>query len=228
MDKPEDMRKRVAEHRARGYIGHSVRIGGDPGEDARRITASLADMQPGEFFLVDAKGGTTVENALRMLRLLPPGLDFVLEAPCATWREIVSLRQRSNVPIHFDELATTDASIIQMVADYAAEGFGIKISKNGGLTKSRRHRDIALAAGYTMSCQGTTRSDIAFAAIVHLGQTIPERNLRCILECRDMVTVKTADGDFEVRKGGVHAPKEPGLGVTPRLDVLCNPVASYY
>jgi L-alanine-DL-glutamate epimerase-like enolase superfamily enzyme len=88
-----------------------------------------------------------------MLRLLPPGLDFVLEAPCATWREIVSPRQRSNVPIHFDELATTDASIIQMVADYAAEGFGIKISKNGGLTKSQRHRDIALAAGYTMSCQ---------------------------------------------------------------------------
>jgi L-alanine-DL-glutamate epimerase-like enolase superfamily enzyme len=42
-----------------------------------------------------------------------------------------------------------------------------------------------------------------------------------------MVTVKTADGDFEVRKERVHAPKEPGLGVTPRLDVLGNPVASY-
>lgn len=28
----------------------------------------------------------TVETALRMLRLLPHGLDFVLEAPCATWR----------------------------------------------------------------------------------------------------------------------------------------------
>ncbi|KAH7177995.1 enolase C-terminal domain-like protein [Fusarium sp. MPI-SDFR-AT-0072] len=183
MDKPEDMRKRVAEHRARGYIGHSVKIGGDPGEDAQRITASLADKQPGEFFLVDANGGMTVENALRMLRLLPPGLDF---------------------------LATTQASIIQMIADDAAEGFGIKISKNGGLTKSRRHRDIALAAGYTTSCQETTGSDIAFAAIVHLGQTIPERNLRCILECRDMVTVKTADGNFEVRNGRVYAPKELG------------------
>ncbi|RBR10601.1 hypothetical protein FVER53590_12131 [Fusarium verticillioides] len=177
---------RVAEHRARGYIGHSVKIGGDPGEDARRMTASLADMQPGEFFLVDANDGMTVENALRMLRHLPPGLDFVLEAPCATWREIVSLRRRSNVPIRFDELATTDASIIQMVVDDAAEGFGIKISKNGSLTK-RRHRDIALAAGYTMSCQETTGSDITFAAIIHLGQTIPERNLRCILECRDML-----------------------------------------
>ncbi|KAL6922619.1 hypothetical protein ACHAP8_009296 [Fusarium lateritium] len=227
MAEPEDMRQRVAQHRARGYVGHSVKIGGDPGEDAKRIAASLADKQPGEFFLVDANGGMTVENALRMLRLLPDGLDFVLEAPCATWREIVSLRRRTNVPIHFDELATSDASIIQMIADDAAEGFGIKISKNGGLTKSRRHRDIAFAAGYTMSCQETTGSDVSFAAIVHLGQTIPERHLRCILECRDMVTVKTADGNFEVKNGRVQAPKEPGLGITPRLDVLGKPIASY-
>ncbi|KAJ6442454.1 Pre-mRNA splicing factor [Purpureocillium lavendulum] len=227
LGEPEDMRKRVAEHRARGYIGHSVKIGGDPAADAARITASLADKQPGEFFLVDANGGMTVESALRMLRLLPDGLDFVLEAPCATWREIVSLRRRTNVPIHFDELATTDTSIAQIIADDAAEGFGIKISKNGGLTKSRRHRDMAIAAGYTMSCQETAGSDIAFAAIVHLGQTIPERYLRCILESRDIVTVKTADGNFEVMNGRVQAPKEPGLGITPILSVLGKPIASY-
>ncbi|KAH7243175.1 hypothetical protein MRS44_002385 [Fusarium solani] len=224
---PEEMRKRVADHRARGYIGHSVKIDGEPVEDAKRIAASLADKQPGEFFLVDANGGMTVETALRMLRLLPDGLDFVLEAPCATWRECVSLRRRTNIPIHFDELATSDASIVHMIADDAAEGFGIKISKNGGLTKSRRHRDIALAAGYTMSCQETTGSDVAFAAIVHLGQTIPERHLRCILECRDMVKVKTADGNFTVRDGRVQAPTEPGLGITPRMDVMGDPVASY-
>jgi L-alanine-DL-glutamate epimerase-like enolase superfamily enzyme len=228
MDKPEDMRRRVAEYRARGYIGHSIKIGGGPCEDAQRIAASLADKQPGEFFLVDANGSMTVESALRMLRLLPNGLDFVLKAPCATWREIVSLPWRSNVPIHFDELASIDASIIQMIADDATEGFGIKISKNGDLTKSQRHRDIGIAAGYTTSCQELTGSDIAFAAIVHLGQTIPERHLRCILECRDMVTRKTADGSFDVKNGRVHAPEEPGLGITPRLDVLGEPVASRY
>ncbi|KAM6536491.1 hypothetical protein FALCPG4_002495 [Fusarium falciforme] len=224
---PEEMRKRVADHRARGYIGHSVKIDGEPVQDAKRIAASLADKQPGEFFLVDANGGMTVETALRMLRLLPDGLDFVLEAPCATWRECVSLRRRTNIPIHFDELATSDASIVHMIADDAAEGFGIKISKNGGLTKSRRHRDIAIAAGYTMSCQETTGSDVAFAAIVHLGQTIPEKHLRCILECRDMVKVKTADGNFTVKDGRVQAPTEPGLGITPRKDVMGEPVASY-
>lgn len=224
---PEEMRRRVADHRAQGYIGHSVKVGDDPAIDAERIAASMADKKPGEFFLVDANGGMTVETALRMLRLLPQGLDFVLEAPCATWRECVSLRRRTDVPIIFDELATNDASIVQIIADDAADGIGLKISKNGGLTKGRRHRDICLAAGYTVSVQDTVGSDIAFAGIVHLGQTVPEKNLRCILECRDMVTTKVADGDFVVTEGRVSAPDSPGLGITPRLDVLGAPVATY-
>src|SRR5262249_36964817 len=101
MGEPDDMRRRVAEHRALGYLGHSVKIGDDPVIDAARIAVALADKQPGEFFIVDANGGMTVESALRTLRLLPHGLDFVLEAPCATWRECVSLRRRTDVPIIF-------------------------------------------------------------------------------------------------------------------------------
>jgi L-alanine-DL-glutamate epimerase-like enolase superfamily enzyme len=227
MGDPEEMRARVAKHRAMGYVAHSVKIGDDPAVDAARIAAALADKRPGEFFIVDANGGMTVESALRMLRLLPPGLDFVLEAPCATWRECISLRRRTDVPVIFDELATDDASIAQLVGDDAAEGICLKISKNGGLTRGRRHRDICLAAGYTVSVQETTGSDIAFAAIVHLGQTVPEKNLRCVLECRDMVTLKTADGDFGVRDGRVTAPSAPGLGIVPRLEVLGEPVATY-
>lgn len=229
VDEPDAMRAHVAEYRKMGTVGHSVKIAGDePAADADRIAASLADKRPGEFFLVDANGGLTVEFALRMLRLLPRGLDFVLESPCATWRESVSLRRRTDVPIIFDELATNDASIAQLVAGDAADGIGLKISKAGGLTRGRRQRDICIAAGCTISVQDTVGSDIAFAAIVHLGQTVPKRNLRCILECRDMVTLKTADGDFPLRDGHVVAPSAPGLGIAPRLDVLGEPVASYF
>ena len=224
---PEEMRQRVQAHREMGYRGHSLKVGDDPAIDAARLEAAMADKQPGEFFLVDANGGMAVESALRMLRLLPRGLDFVLEAPCATWRECVSLRRRTDVPIIFDELADSDESVINLIADDAAEGIGLKISKNGGLTKCRRQRDISIAAGYTMSVQETTGSDIAFAAIVHMGQTVPEKYLRCILECRDMVAIKTADGNFPVIDGLVTAPQEPGLGITPRLNVLGEPVAHY-
>lgn len=224
---PEDMRRRVQDHRERGYTSHSVKIGDDPMLDAARIEASLADRRPGEYFLVDANGGMTVETALRMLRLLPPGLDFVLEAACSTWRECLSLRRRSNVPMIWDELADSDSAVALLVADDAAEGIGLKISKNGGLTRGRRHRDICLSAGLTMSVQDTAGSDIAFAAIVHLGQTVPHKYLRSVLESRDMVECTTADGDFPIVDGHVMAPGTPGLGVTPRMNILGAPVASF-
>lgn len=224
---PDDMRRRVQEHRAKGYTAHSVKVGDEPMLDAARIEASLADRRPGEYFIVDANGGMTPESALRMLSLLPRGLDFVLEAPCATWRECLSLRRRSTVPIIWDELADSDAAIANLVAEDAAEGIGLKISKNGGLTRGRRQRDMCIAAGLTVSVQETTGSDIAFAAIVHLGQTVPKRHLRCVLESRDMVSKKTADGDFPVLNGLVVAPQAPGLGITPRMDVLGKPVATY-
>ncbi|CAH0053733.1 unnamed protein product [Clonostachys solani] len=225
---PAETRQQVEAFRAEGYTGHSLKVGDDPAIDAERITAALADKKPGEFFIVDANGGMTVESALRMLRLVPPGLDFVLEAPCATWRETLSLRRRTDVPIFLDELAVGDESIIQIIADDAADGIGLKISKNGGLTKGRRHRDICVAAGLTISVQETAGSEIALSAIVHLGQTIPERNLRTILDTRSVVNLTTADVDFEVVDGRISAPTTPGLGVRPRLDVLGSPVASYY
>jgi L-alanine-DL-glutamate epimerase-like enolase superfamily enzyme len=224
---PEEMRKQVQKFRDEGYLGHSVKIGTNPVNDAAIITSALADKKEGEFFLVDANCGMTAESALRMLRLLPPGLDFVLESPSATWRETVSLRKRTDVPIIFDELATDEASLARMISNDAAEGIGLKISKAGGLTRARRQRDICIAAGYTVSVQDTTGSDVAFAAIVHLAQTVPERNLRCILNSRGMVTLKTADTEFEVSGKGVKAGKEPGLGIEVRVNVLGEPVASY-
>lgn len=229
---PDAMRARVADHRARGYRGHSIKIGaldseGGPALDAERIRASLADRCPGEYFIVDANGGLLPETALRMIRLLPKDLDFVLEAPCATWRETLSLRQRCGVPIILDELAQHDEDITQLIALDAADGVGLKISKAGGLTAGRRHRDICLAAGLTISVQDTVGSAIAFAGIVHLGQTVPERALRCVLDCRDMVTLETATIHAPIKDGGVMAPDAPGLGVTVNRDVLGPPVGVY-
>lgn len=229
---PEEMRSRVARHRQIGYRGHSIKIGaldseGGPALDAERISACLADRRPGEFFAVDANGGLLPESALRMLRLLPDGLDFVLEAPCATWRETASLRKRCTVPIIMDELAELDADISLIVAEDIADGIGLKVSKAGGLTRGRRHRDICRAAGLTISVQDTVGSAIAFAGIVHLGATVPERHLRCILDVRDMVTLVTADFDAQVSEGGILATRAPGLGINVRRDVLGEPVARW-
>lgn len=137
------------------------------------------------------------------------------------------LRRRTDIPIIWDELTASDETVAQIISEDAAEGIGLKISKNGGLTKGRRQQDMCISAGYTVSVQETIGSDITFAAIVQLGQTVPEKYLRCVLECRDTTPIQTADGNFTVIDGCVTAPLTAGLGITPRLDVLGEPVTIY-
>jgi L-alanine-DL-glutamate epimerase-like enolase superfamily enzyme len=118
-----------------------------------------------------------------------------------------------------------DADLILMISQDVADGIGLKISKSGGLTRGRRHRDIAIAAGATVSVQDTVGSTIAFAAVAHLGATVPERYLRCVLDNRGMVDVQTADFDAPIIDGGILVPDRPGLGLTVHQDRLGEPVA---
>jgi len=233
---PESMRERVAEHRARGYRGHSVKVGaseaeGGPLLDAERVAAALADARPGEYFIVDANGGMSVESALRFLRAVPAGVDFVFEAPCATWPETVRLARRTDVPIVVDELAGSAAAIVDMIAGGVGDGVGLKISKNGGLTAGRRHRDLCAAAGFTMSVQDTVGSELAFGAVIHLAQSVPTHLLRCLLDVRGMVATSLGTIDVAMVTGpdgsGMRAPSGPGLGVDVDPAVLGEPVATY-
>ncbi len=231
-DDPDAMRENVARHRTKGFMGHSLKIGsaaeeGGPALDAERIKACLSDKAHGEWFLADANGGLTVEHGLRLLELLPHGMDFVLEAPCASWTETLSLRRRSTVPILLDELVATEADVIQAIRTDACDGVGLKVSKQGGLTRLRRQRDICRSAGLVVSVQDTVGSEIAFAAVLHAAQSTPKQMLRCALDTRSMVAKTTALFDVVITNGGAEAPDIPGLGVGPDINVLGAPVASY-
>ncbi len=231
-DDPEAMRANVARHRERGFLGHSIKIGasqeeGGPALDAERIKACLADRSAEEWFLADANGGLTVEHALRMLELVGPGTDFVLEAPCASWRETLSLRQRANVPLLLDELIESEADLIHAVRIDACDGVGLKVSKQGGLTRMRRQREICRAAGLVVSIQDTVGSEVSFAALLHCAQSTPRHLLRCALDTRAMVSQSVATFEAPIVNGGAVAPGLPGLGVEPDLAVLGAPVAVY-
>ncbi len=103
----------------------------------------------------------------------------------------------------------------------------MKISKVSGLTPGRRHRDVCRAAGLTVSVQDTVGSSIAFAGIVHLGATVPPRLLRCVLNCEEMVTLKTAEFDARYTGGGILPSASPGLGLTVDEAVLGEPCMTW-
>ena len=151
----------------------------------------------------------------------------MLEAPCSNWTETLSLRRRLSIPLLLDELIEDEADLVHAIRMDACDGVGLKISKQGGLTRLRRQREICRAAGMVVSIQDTVGSEFSFAAILHAAQSTPRHMLRCALDTRAMVAQSTAAFDAPNRNGGVEAPLAAGLGLQPDRDILGSPVACF-
>jgi L-alanine-DL-glutamate epimerase-like enolase superfamily enzyme len=96
----------------------------------------------------------------------------------------------------------------------------IKISKFGGLTKAKQARDLCVSLGIAMTLEDSWGGDIVTAAIAHLAHSTPPEFLFTSTDFNSYVTVSIADGAPRRVNGRMAAGTTPGLGVTPRTDVL--------
>jgi L-alanine-DL-glutamate epimerase-like enolase superfamily enzyme len=71
-----------------------------------------------------------------------------------------------------------------------------------------------------MTLEDSWGGDIATAAIAHLAQSTPTEFLFTTTDFNSYVTVSTAAGAPQRVNGHMAASKQPGLGITPKMDVL--------
>ena len=223
----EETRDVIDRYRARGYIAHSVKIGGDVARDIARIKDVEALRAPGDIILYDVNRGWTRAQAMQVLSAVE-GLNVMVEQPCETLDDIAAIAPRHAVPISVDESLVTLQDAARIARDGIAEVFGIKLNRVGGLTKAARMRDIALAHGIDMFVMATGGSVLADTEALHLAATIPDANCHAVWACQDMLTVDIAGGHGPRNvEGHLHLPEIPGLGVHPDEAALGAPVASY-
>jgi L-alanine-DL-glutamate epimerase-like enolase superfamily enzyme len=223
---PDDMRRAVARARQQGYSQFQLKVGGDPATDIERIRAGMDGMRPGETFLCDANTGWRRDEALKVA-FATEDLDYILEQPCELYADNLSVRRRVRQTLKLDESLQTPESISQALADDACDVVCIKITKMGGLTKSRFARDLLAAHGIPMTVEDVWGAEIVTAALGHLAiSTAPE----AILNTTDLHSyneVHIATGARQARQGQLWVSDAPGLGVEPDLAMFDKPVAAY-
>jgi L-alanine-DL-glutamate epimerase-like enolase superfamily enzyme len=223
----EDTRAVIERYRARGYIAHSVKIGGDVDRDIARIRDVESLRRPGEIVLYDVNRGWTRAQALQVMRATEP-LCVMFEQPCETLDDIAAIAGKHAAPVSVDETLVTLQDAARIARDGLAEVFGIKLNRVGGLTKAARMRDIALAHGIDMFVMATGGSVLADAEALHLAATIPDAHCLGVWACQDMITTEVAGGRGPRNiDGHLHLPEAPGLGVHPDEDTLGQPVGVY-
>jgi L-alanine-DL-glutamate epimerase-like enolase superfamily enzyme len=221
-ESPEQMAARVAEYREQGYRRFQLKVGGDPDVDIQRIHAVAAKLQSGDRLIADANTGWTQHEAMRVVRAVRD-VDVYIEQPCLTYEECLSVRRHCDHPFVLDENVDSLDMLLRAKADLACDVVNLKISKLGGLTKTRQARDLCVSMGIAMTLEDSWGGDIATAAIAHLAHSTPTEFLFTTTDFNSYVTVSTADGAPQRINGRMAASREPGLGIEPKLAVLGEP-----
>lgn len=218
-ESPEQMAAKVAGYRAEGYRRFQLKVGGDPDVDIARIMAVAAELQPGDRLVADANTGWVQHEAIRIAKAVQD-VDVYIEQPCRTYEECLAVRRQIPHPFVLDENIDDLGILLRAKADLAMDVVNLKISKLGGLTKIKQARDLCVSMGIGMTLEDSWGGDIATAAIAHLAHSTPTEFLFSTTDFNSYVTVSTADGAPQRVNGRMAAPRAPGLGVCPKLDVL--------
>ena len=138
------------------------------------------------------------------------------------------MRRHTNHPFVLDETIDSLEMLLRARNDLAMDVVNLKISKLGGLTKTKQVRDLCVSMGIAMTLEDSWGGDITTAAIAHLAHSTPEELRFTSTDFNSYVTVSTAEGAPKREKGFMIASDAPGLGIRPRMEVLGKRVVDVY
>lgn len=223
---PEEMARIARDAQRSGITQFQVKLGADNDwqADAARLRLVREAVGDGPLVYGDWNCGATRLDATRVGRAVA-GLDVMLEQPCATLEDCAAVRAATGLPMKIDENGHDTASLLRAHELGCMDAVALKLSKFGGLSASRRARDLCLHLGPRMCIEDTWGSDITTAALLHLAAATPERALLNTCDLSGYVAPRLAPGAPTRRDGRIAPPDGPGLGVAPDPDTLGQPVA---
>lgn len=207
---------------AEGFSRLQVKVGGDVRGDIDRVTAVAASVPQGTVIFCDANAGWTPFQA-RQFADATRGIDYVFEQPCTTIDECLSVRRGLDKPMVLDESVASLDDMLEIHRKGAADGLTLKISRLGGVSKTRQIRDLAVDLGFMVTVEDTGGAEVDTSAMAHLSLSTPQERRLHAIAFHEWVTVRTASNAPPVVGSRMGIPDGPGLGIDVRPDLLGAP-----
>ena len=200
-----------------GHKTVMIKMGALPiADEIRRMTSAhkrFGDQMP---IIVDANQAWEVAETLAFFDGIRNHRPDLIEQPIKRWdiEGLNRIRDRAPCPLSADESLTTVKDAAALIRKRAVDVFSIKVSKNGGLSKSKQI--AAMADGFGLKCLMNSMLEfgITQAASLQLGCAL-NNLLDCghafasVLRMSDDIT----DFDQNISQAAVTVPSSAGLGV---------------
>ncbi|WP_258348922.1 mandelate racemase/muconate lactonizing enzyme family protein [Saccharopolyspora gregorii] len=226
---PDEVARIAAERVAEGYPRLQVKLGGRPVEVDIEAVRKVWEVVRGSGVRLAADGnrGWNTRDVLRLSRECAD-VPLVLEQPCDTVEELARIRPQVQHPIYLDESGVSLNAAISAAGTGLVDGFGMKVTRIGGLAPMRAFRDLCAARHLPHSSDDAWGGDVIAAACVQLGATVrPDLNEGAWIAAPHIDGHYDPAGGIRIDDGHIALPEGPGLGVTPDRDLFGDPVASF-
>lgn len=226
---PDDIARLAREKRDEGYPRLQIKVGGRPVEidieTIRKVWEQIGGS--GMRLAVDGNRGWTTRDALRVSRECPD-IPFVMEQPCDSIEELAQIRPQVSHGIYMDESSVDLRTVISAVGTGLVDGFGMKVTRIGGLQNMRVFRDICEARNLPHTCDDSWGGDIIAAACTQIGATVkPQLSEGVWLAAPYIEGHYDPENGVKIIDGHIQRPTGPGLGVVPDETLFGAPVASF-
>lgn len=227
VDEPDEVARAAVAKLAEGYPRLQIKIGGRPVELDVETIRKVWEATGCTRLVVDANRALTTRDVLRIERECAD-IPFVFEQPCNTVEETAAIRGQLRHAVYLDESTDNLNSVLRAVALGVCDGFGLKVTRLGGLGPMATVRDICAARSLPHTCDDAWGGDIIAAACVHIGATVQPRLLEGVWIAEPYTDVRyDAAHPVRVEGGHIRLPTGPGLGVVPADGIFGEPVASF-
>jgi 4-hydroxyproline betaine 2-epimerase len=173
---------------------------------------------------VDANRALTTRDVLRIGRECAD-IPFIFEQPCNTREEIAAIRGQLHHGIYLDENTDDLNSVLRAISLGICDGFGLKVTRLGGLGTIATVRDLCESRSMPHTCDDSWGGDIIAAACVHVGATVHPPLLEGVWIAEPYIDGHyDSDNPVRIEGGHIQVPSGAGLGVVPDEGVFGEPV----
>jgi L-alanine-DL-glutamate epimerase-like enolase superfamily enzyme len=226
---PDEIIKIVKEKINEGYPRLQIKVGGRPIEVDIEVIKKVGELIKGKGIRMaaDANRGWTTRDAIRASRECLE-VPFVMEQPCDTIEDLIKIRPQVSHPIYMDENSTSLNTVISVVGRGIVDGFGMKITRIGGLQPMKTFRDICESANLPHTCDDSWGGDIIAAACTQVAATVKENLLEGVWLAAPYIEGHYDEKNgVQINKGHISVSQKPGLGIEIDEKKFSAPIFSY-
>jgi len=224
---PDETARLAHEKVKEGYPRLQIKIGrSHVEEDIETLRKVHERVGASVRMAADANRALNTRDVIRLSQACAD-VPFTLEQPCNSIEEVAMIRPLIRHPLFLDESITDLNTCLRVIAEGLVDGFGMKLSRIGGLRAFAGFRDICTARGLSHTCDDSWGGDIISAAQIHMGAACPPKQLEGVWLASPYVDQPYSENPMTVRDGHVILPEGAGLGITPDTSCFGPPAASF-